>query len=105
MTSPIIPSMNAEDAAEPSPAVVAQREVVSMAHSIFTLVASQRIAVDLNDAEAQCAKAVRMLKYADGIYAAECAKLDAIIASEALGQPVVVDANHTTIRLAPEAQH
>lgn len=103
MTSPIIPSMNPEDTAEPSPAVKAQREVVSMAHSIFTLVASQRIAVNIQDAVAECAKAVALVKYADGIYAAECTKLDGIIASEMLGKPVSVT-NGSVLSLAPKQE-
>ena len=100
MPEPVIPSMQAEDTAEPSAAVLAQREVVAKAHTIFTLVAAQRIAINLQEAVAECAKAVDLLKYADSIYAAECKKLDDIIASEMLGKEVSVT-NGSVISLKP----
>ena len=105
MPESVIPSMTAEDT-EVSPAVLAQREVVAKAHTIFTLVAAQRIAINLQEAVAECAKAVDLLKYADSIYAAECRKLDEIIASEMLGKEVSVT-NGSVISLKPanEASH
>ncbi len=84
-----------------SPAVKAQRDVVAMAHSIVMLLGAQRIQVTMADAVEETAKAVRLLKYADDSYQAECKKLDGIIASEALGKPVNVE-NHSVISLAPE---
>ncbi len=105
MTNPVIPSMTAEDT-EVSPAVKAQREVVSMAHTIFTLVAAQRIAINLQEAVSECAKAVELLKYADGIYRAECEKLDSIIASEMLGKDVnVTNGSVISLKPASEASH
>ncbi len=87
----VIPDVKAEDLAEPSAAVLAQRDVVAKAHTIVTIVGAQRIAVNINNAAAECAKGVELLVYADAIYAAECKKLDDIIASEMLGKPMNVE--------------
>lgn len=93
MSESVIPDMKVEDLAEPSPAVTAQRARVSIAAEAVFVIGQTGCKVR------EAARAVELIAYLDANYAAECKTLDSLIATEALGKPVVVDG--TKISLAP----
>ncbi len=93
MSEPVIPDASAEAVAPVSPEVAAQRAKVSIAaEAVFVLGSAP---VKMRESK----RAVELMEYLDGLYSTECKALDSLIATEALGKPVVVDG--TKISLAP----
>lgn len=86
MSEPVIPEKEGSVILqEPSEAVKAQRGRVSIAAEAVFVVGQTGCKAR------EAARAVELMTYLDELYVAECKKLDGIIASEALGQPVQVD--------------
>lgn len=99
MSEPVIPSMEAADLEEPSPAVIAKRARVALAAEVAYVIGETAVKGK------QAARAAELMAYLDAEYARECRELDSLIATEMLGKPVNVDGS--VIRLAPvdEAKH
>ncbi len=90
MSEPVIPDMKAEDVAPVSPEVAAQRAKVSIAAEAVFVVGAAPVKCR------EAGRAVELMTYLDGLYAAEVKALDSLIASEMLGKPVNVEGTKLT---------
>ena len=99
MDLPVIPDAAAEALAPVSPEVAAQRAKVSIAAEAVFVVGGAPVKMR------ESARAVELMAYLDGLYAAECKTLDNLIATEALGKPVEVNGSVLSLAKPGEASH
>lgn len=91
MSDPVIPSVTAEDLAEPSAAVVALREEVSHAQNAVFALGEMPIKAK------EAAQAAKLLAYLDKQAQAKIRELDSLIATEILQRPVSVDGSKISL--------